>query len=62
MLTDRELLQDCLEAFDAIPVAAKARKMLKKIGQVPGAYAGNGSHILAAKMAESIRRHLGAAE
>ena len=58
MITDRELLQDCLEAFDAMPVAAKSRKVLKKFGQEAQPYAGNRSHVLAAYMAAIIRRHL----
>lgn len=32
-MTDKELLQECLDAFEAIPVAHHARKMLKKIGE-----------------------------
>jgi hypothetical protein len=53
-----DLLRDCLEAFEAIPVAAKSRKVLKKIGQEPVSYAGNGSHILATHYAGVIRRRL----
>lgn len=59
-ITDKELLQECLEAFRAIPIAADARKVLKKIGQAPGAWAGNGSHILAKHYANVIERHLAA--
>jgi hypothetical protein len=54
----RELLIDLKEAFEAIPIAAKARKVLKKIGQSPGTYAGNGSHILARHYAGVIDRIL----
>ena len=58
-MTPDEMLRLCAEAFEAIPVAAKSRKVLKKLGEVPGAYAGNGSHILAAEMAKRVRRWLG---
>lgn len=57
-MTDRELLMLCIDAFDAIPVSGNARKLMKKqLKIVPGAYAGNGSHILAKLMAEKIRGH-----
>jgi hypothetical protein len=56
--TDKELLAMCQAAFEAIPVAAKARKALKKLGCKPAAYAGNGSHILAETMAKMIDEHL----
>lgn len=52
------LLAECKQAFDAIPLAAKSRKMLKTMHEIPGAYAGNGSHILAQKMSEKIARFL----
>jgi hypothetical protein len=58
LITDRELLQDCLDAFEAIPVAANARKILKKFEQKTAAYGGNRSHVLARYMAETIRLHL----
>jgi hypothetical protein len=58
MMTDKELLAMCQAAFEAIPVAAKARKVLKKLDRTPGAYAGNGSHILATQMAAMINEHL----
>ena len=49
-MSDLELLEECLLAFEAIPVSANARKILKKMGKTPGTYAGNGSHILAYEM------------
>jgi hypothetical protein len=58
LITDRELLQDCLDAFEAIPVAARARKVLKKFGRKDEAWAGNRSHVLARYMAETIKLHL----
>ena len=58
-MTDRELLRKCLDAFEAIPVAAKARKLLKALDAKPAAYAGNGSHILCSTMAKIIAVHLG---
>ena len=61
-MTDREYLKMCLEAFEAIPVAAKARKMLKVLDRKPGAYAGNGSHILCREMADIIRERIGASK
>ncbi len=57
-MTDKELLALCQEAFGAIPVAARARKVLKKLDRAPVAYAGNGSHILASEMAHLIDEHL----
>ena len=58
---ERAMLEICLQAFDAIPTSAASRKMLKKLGKTPGAYAGNGSHILAREMAAKLRDHLGLA-
>lgn len=60
LITDRQLLQDCADAFDALPIAANSRKMLKRWN----VFAGNGnrrSHVLARYMAETIRLHLDAA-
>lgn len=57
MMTDREMLEDCLEAFNAITVSKDARKLLRKWGQNPGAYAGDGRHILAAYIAKKISEH-----
>ena len=57
-MTDQELLAMCQAAFEAIPIAARSRKILKKLDQVPVSYAGNGSHILAAVMAKMIDEHL----
>lgn len=57
-MTDKELLAACQLAFEAIPVAPKARQMLRKMDRQPVAYAGNGSHILAQTMAEMINEHL----
>lgn len=56
LITDRELLQDCLKAFKAIPVAAASRKVLK--GRKDEAWTGNCSHVLARYMAETIEAHL----
>jgi hypothetical protein len=58
-MTDRDLLKLCLDAFEAIPVAASARKMLKALKRQPGAYDGNGSHILCKEMAAIIRERIG---
>lgn len=57
-MTDKELLTRCQTAFDAIPIAAESRKVLRGIGVKPIAYAGNGSHILAKTMAKMIDNHL----
>lgn len=57
-MTDKEMLAVCQVAFEAIPVAGKARKMLRKMEREPAAYAGNGSHSLAQTMAEMINEHL----
>lgn len=59
-MTDREMLELCIEAFAATLTADKARKLLKKMGAQPKAYAGVGSHILAKAMADKIRTHLDA--
>lgn len=58
MTDDRKLLEECLLAFEAIPVSAKSRKLLKEMGKTPGAYAGNGSHILAHEMVLKLCAHL----
>jgi hypothetical protein len=58
MIEAHDLLKQCLEAFEAIPVAANSRKMLRKLGVVPGVYAGNGSHLLAGVMVVEIRKFL----
>ena len=60
-MTDKELLSLCVDAFTAIPVAQKSRKLLIAIeGQDAAPYAGNRSHILAAVMVEKIEAHLAA--
>lgn len=58
-MTDRDLLKLCREAFEAIPIAANARKMLKKMDHALGAYAGNESDILALEMAKIISDRIG---
>ncbi len=55
---DKEMFQLCIEAFESIPIAAKSRKMLKKLHAVPVAYSGTGSHILARVMVERIHEWL----
>ena len=58
-MTDRELLVRCREAFEAIPVAAKARKLLIVVqGEDAPAYAGNRSHVLARVMVDRINKQL----
>lgn len=62
-MTDRDLLELCAIAFDAIPQAAKSRRVMKKhLKMTPGAYAGNGSHLLAKAMADKVCLHLKARE
>lgn len=56
ILTHEELLRDCLEAFEAVPVAAKARKLLIKWQQE--AISGRAQDVLSAHMAAVIRGHL----
>lgn len=58
-MSDRDLLKLCREAFEAIPVAAKARKMLKDLDRAPSAWAGNGSHILCKEMVAIISERIG---
>lgn len=58
-MTDLEMMKLCLRAFEAIPTADKSRKVLKQMGKVPMAYAGNRSHVLAAEMVKELRYHLG---
>jgi hypothetical protein len=57
-MTNIELLRLCLEAFEAAPIAADSRKLLKRLGVAPTAYAGNGSEILARYMTKLIHQHL----
>lgn len=59
-MTDKELLQECLDAFRAIPVDAAARKTLKRIGHDPKWGVGNASQALAKHYVEEIERHLAA--
>lgn len=56
-MTDNELLDLCLAAFEAMPVADRAKKVLKTIGHTSAPYAGNRSHILARVMVEMIVEH-----
>jgi hypothetical protein len=57
---DRELLENCLKAFDALKVdAAACRKVLARFGRKVEAYAGSGQYVLARHMADAIREHLG---
>lgn len=58
--SDRELLDDCLTAFAAVPTSKMARKVLKSWGLTPKAYAGDGRIILADYMAIKIREHIAA--
>ena len=58
MNSDRDMLNLCLEAFEVIPVASDSRKLLKRVGIVAGAYAGNRSHVLATEMVKRLRVHL----
>jgi hypothetical protein len=58
-MTDREMLVLCADAFAALPIAAKSRKLLKAIqGKDAAPYAGNRSHVLARVMGEKIEQHL----
>lgn len=56
--SDRELLDDCLAAFTAIPTAPSARRLMKKWGLSPAAYAGDGRTILAEYMVRKIGEHI----
>lgn len=62
-MTDKELLTLCADAFDAMPIAANARKLLRS-GRISNAasanipYAGNRSHVLAKVMAGRVRNHI----
>ena len=56
--TNRELLEECLAAFEAIPAANAAKKFLRRRGTPPRMGAGNGSWQLADVMARAIRSHL----
>jgi hypothetical protein len=53
-----DLLKQCLEAFRAIPKADDSRKLLKRHGVRPAAYAGNASHILAGWMVKELEEFL----
>ena len=54
----RELLEDCLTAFDALPITAESRRVLRKWGITVESYAGNRSHVLAQYMARHLRAKL----
>lgn len=55
----RDLLRLSAKAFEAIPVAAKARRMMKEeFGADAPPYSGNRSHVLAKYMAEMISKRL----
>ena len=58
-MTDRELLEDCLTAFVALPVAPASKRVLKRWGITHKPFAGSGSHLLARYMEKKIREHLG---
>lgn len=58
----RGLLEDCLAAFEAMPVAADSRKLLRKWGITVESYAGNRSHVLSQYMAKHLRDELGLKE
>jgi len=57
MATDRELLELCMEAFDAIELVTTSRAVLKKIDP-NNTQMGNGRDLLAREMVARIRRHL----
>ena len=58
-MTDKEWLELCVEAFDAIQIAKKSRSFMKKrFGETYWGYAGNGSHLLAKSMARRLREYL----
>ena len=56
-MTDRELLEDCLTAFDAIWTAPGSRRLLKKWG-IAMPMSREGRALLADYMAKTIREHL----
>jgi hypothetical protein len=55
-MTDAEMLKLCLEAFEAIPIAADARKVLRKLGEP--LFSINGSQQLAQHMKRMLKAHL----
>jgi hypothetical protein len=61
LLDDRELLAECLEAFDALASSApspRAKELLKKRGTPHEPFQGTSAYQLARTMAEAIRQHL----
>jgi hypothetical protein len=56
-MTDRQMLERCLEAFAAIQEANSARRLLKKLGNPPG-YGINGRDSLARHMTQELLKHL----
>jgi hypothetical protein len=61
-MTDKELLEQCVAAFEAVPVARHADKVLRKLGFKWDGSATNRSRFLAGSMAKRIRSHLGQTE
>jgi hypothetical protein len=59
MMSDRELLSLCADAFAAVPDSAQARKVLKRLAKVPAACVDTDSNILAREMIMLIREHFG---
>ena len=54
----RALIEECLLAFEAIPTGKDSRKLLKKMGASPEAYAGDDRHILAQEMVQRLCKYL----
>lgn len=57
-MTDKELLAICQTAFEAIPVANRAHKVLRQLDLRPEYYAGDPRRILSAEVARMIDKHL----
>jgi hypothetical protein len=64
-IDDKELLAECLEAFDALASSTpspRAKELLKKRGTLHKLFQGTSAVQLARVMAEVIRQHLAMAE
>lgn len=58
-MTDREMLELCLQAFEAIPKAETSKLFMKRMSWVHVAYTGPAPYRLAKAMQQRLRKHLG---
>jgi hypothetical protein len=63
-MTDREMLELCMDAFKALPTATTSKVFIKKYGfkDAEVVYGGTASYKLAKSMYRRLREHLGVQE